>query len=44
VRGSTEWREWLAEFAEARRTTTGVIDQALASLVKADKFRPPPRV
>lgn len=46
VRGSEEWRGWLAEFAEARRTTpTGVIDQALAALAKADKFKaPPPRI
>lgn len=43
VRGSEEWREWLAEFAADRRTTpTGLIDLALAELAKGQKFKGPP--
>jgi hypothetical protein len=43
VRGTEEWRDWLAEYASSRRVpVTSLIDQVLAEAAKRDGFRLPP--
>lgn len=45
VRGGTQWREWLSDYATKKRTSkVGLIDLALAEMAERDGFRsPPPR-
>ena len=43
LRGSTEWKAWLEEFARSNRlSVAGVIDMALTRLAKDLGFREPP--
>ena len=43
IRGTADWRDWLADYAASRRVpTTSLIDQVLAESAKRDGFRPPP--
>jgi hypothetical protein len=43
IRGTEEWREWLAEYASFRRVpVTSLIDQVLAESAKRDDFKAPP--
>jgi hypothetical protein len=46
IRGSSDWKGWLEEFAARMRTKpTAVIDLALAKLAHQEGFRePPPRI
>jgi hypothetical protein len=46
IRGSTDWKTWLEEFAGRMRTKpTAIIDLALAKLAHQEGFRePPPRI
>lgn len=44
IRGSLEWREWLARVAKQQRVTpTQAIDLALVEWAKRAKLDPPPR-
>lgn len=44
VRGTQEWRDWLAEIAETLRVTpTQLIDMGLAEIAAKHKLKPPPR-
>jgi hypothetical protein len=46
IRGSTDWKKWLEEFAGRMRSKpTAIIDLALAKLAHQEGFRePPPRI
>jgi hypothetical protein len=46
IRGSSDWKSWLEDFASRMRTKpTAVIDLALAKLAQQEGFRePPPRI
>ena len=46
IRGSTDWKTWLEEFAGRMRSRpTAIIDLALAKLAHQEGFRePPPRI
>jgi hypothetical protein len=46
IRGSSDWKSWLEDFAARMRTKpTAVIDLALAKLAHQEGFRePPPRI
>jgi hypothetical protein len=46
IRGSSDWKSWLEDFAGRMRTKpTAVIDLALAKLAHQEGFRePPPRI
>jgi hypothetical protein len=43
LKGTTEWSEWLTDFAAKMRTTkAGVIDRALTELAERSNYREPP--
>jgi hypothetical protein len=46
IRGSSEWKSWLEDFASRMRSKpTAIIDLALAKLAHQEGFRePPPRI
>jgi hypothetical protein len=43
IKGTPEWRSWLARFAESQGTTpTAILDRMLEREARRAKFDPPP--